>query len=689
MVTMRLYMRYLILLGLGLLVGPPTAVVADPVNVDQLPADQGAPAGPEAEAKSPQQQRFEAAASGLSLFSPRLLQAFYAERDFQLAWSTDQAEAMLALSAAGVEHGLAPSDFHAEPIRTLLESSTLRLSDEGAARWRADLLLSDALLRYLHHLQYGKHNPRHLDPDWTYVDAIDAADLQQEMREVLAAADLRAAVEALLPSPPFYEQLRAGYAKYLALSERLQAQGGWRPLQGRSGLAQDGVVGPRTLAALNQPFETRLALIRANLERMRWLYHDLPSDYVFVDIAAYQVELVRDHQQVWSTRAVVGTQENQTPMFRDEMDHLVFNPTWSVPSSIQKKMSGVPSDYNVIDRRTGRRVAASNPSDHRRYRLVQQPGPRNALGRVKFMFPNGHAIYLHDTPSRHLFARGRRSYSHGCVRVQDPLALAGALLADQNWDSSAIERVVDSGRTRYVNLEEHLPVLLYYLTARADEQGRVGFRDDLYGRDERLLAALEEPPSAKRIAFREPIEPAGEADSAAAPMPPAGPAPEHAQDPGRVVDSDAGEDSPTPEVNAAMEIESEIEPEIEPGPERAVEPGVAIETDPPADAPVRSESARELPSALRSRAWWGLSMDRMATPGADAGDPAGLDLLLGGTEQPIAEASVNARLDASVDAAGGAKPGSSAGVSVNGRSQSSSFAGWGARDLDLRPVLMR
>ena len=497
-------------------------------------------------------ERLDQAMRELPLFSPRLLRELYVARDFRYAWNPARAASMLDLAQKSIAHGLEPNDFNADAIRRLMAQSVLDASDNASARWQADLILSDALLRYLHHLQYGKHNPEAINPGWTFVDSVEAADLLAEMQAALAAADLSRAVDAILPKAPFYEQLKLGYGRYLALSERLQREGGWtaiasgpnlkigmrdprlrrvreqlalldgyefsppddpdiydkalydalREFQGRSGLAQDGIIGPRTLAALNHPFDERLASIRANLERMRWLYHELPQDYLLVDIAAYQLELVRDHQSVWSTGAVVGTDQNQTPMFRDAMEHLVFNPTWSVPRSIQKKMRGVPGDYRVIDRRTGRRVYPSNPTDDRRYRLVQQPGPRNALGRVKFMFPNGHAIYLHDTPSRHLFARGRRSYSHGCVRVQQPLDLAREVLAKQNWDSSGIKRVVDSGRTRYVNLDEHLPVLLYYLTARADEQGRVGFRHDVYERDLSLLAALEAPSDADRLVFR-------------------------------------------------------------------------------------------------------------------------------------------------------------------------------------------
>lgn len=135
---------------------------------------------------------------------------------------------------------------------------------------------------------------------------------------------------------------------------------------------------------------------------------------------------------------------------------------------------------------------------------MQPPGPRNALGRVKFIFPNGHSIYLHDTPSKHLFSRARRAYSHGCIRVHKPLTLAEHVLNDPNWNESELKRVVRRGRTRHVKLDEHLPVLIYYLTAVADDQGRVGFRRDLYERDKPLLAMLDEPAHENRIAFPEP-----------------------------------------------------------------------------------------------------------------------------------------------------------------------------------------
>jgi murein L,D-transpeptidase YcbB/YkuD len=487
----------------------------------------------------------------IELYSPRLLAEFYAERDFRAAWDGARAATLLDLAQASRADGFKPQDFHAKAIAALLDDGDLE-SDDPGRRTTAELLLSDALLRYVHHFRFGKHNPRHVNPSWTFVEPADAEQLKADMGQALATPDMAEELAATLPSPDFYRNLKRGYQRYLAIADRggwedipagpnlrvgaedprvplirehLQVIDGYEPVfvaepeiydedlaeavkgfQRRSGLAADGIVGPNTLRALNVPLDERLLAIRANLERMRWLYNDLPADYLFVDLTAFELYLVRDGEEAWRTRGIIGTVEDQTPMFRDEMEYLVFNPTWTVPRSIEKKFKGVPAGYKRV--RSGGQ-----------YYLVQQPGPRNALGRVKFMFPNGHAIYLHDTPSRYLFNRSRRAYSHGCVRVHQPLTLAEQVLNKPAWSQAEINRVVRRGKTRWVHLDEHLPVLLYYLTAKADAKGRVGFRRDIYNRDRRLFAMLDEPAEngAARIAFAEP-EPEPDANPADEPV---------------------------------------------------------------------------------------------------------------------------------------------------------------------------
>jgi murein L,D-transpeptidase YcbB/YkuD len=494
------------------------------------------------------------AVEGVPLLSGRLLADFYAQRGDVLVWlDPKRLSDLLDLAQRSVSEGFRPEDFHAERLRRLAEPGVLE-SLTGNARIAADLVISDALARYVHHHRYGKLDPVAIDSKWHDAPPASSEVILADMTWALDGKDLGTSLTDRFPRPFWYEDLKLALQRYNAqtslaglpplpagsnlargnrhqrvamLRERLERLDGAAvatpsdadlfdaalheavlSFQRRSGLTADGVVGPSTLAALNaHGDETKAEQIRINLERMRWLYQDLPKDYVFVDVAAFRVHLVRDGTFTWSTRAIVGTSETQTPMFRDTMDHLVFNPTWTVPVSIQKKMGRVSGDYRLVDRRTGKQVGSGNAGDYRRYRLVQAPGPKNALGRVKFMFPNRHAIYLHDTPGKSAFSRHARALSNGCVRVQDPLALAEAILDQPGWDRSGIDRVVERGRTRYVDLADTLPVLLYYLTALADEEGKVGFRQDIYGRDEALRAAFSRPVLRVRIAFPDPPTP--------------------------------------------------------------------------------------------------------------------------------------------------------------------------------------
>ena len=494
------------------------------------------------------------AVEGVPFLSGRLLAEFYAQRGDVLVWvDPARISGLLGLAQRSVSEGFRPEDFHVESLRRLGDPGVLE-SLTGNARIAADLVLSDALARYVHHHRYGKLDPIAVDSKWHDRPPASGEVLLADMHLALGGKDLEQSLSALFPRPFWYDDLKNALQRFTAqtalaglpplpagsnlvqgsrhprvamLRERLaRIDGAAVPgssdadlfdtalhesvvsFQRRSGLTADGVVGPSTLAALNgHGDETKAEQIRINLERMRWLYQDLPEDYVFVDVAAYKVHLARGGEFVWSTRVIVGTPETQTPMFRDTMDHLVFNPTWTVPVSIQKKMGRVSGDYRLVDRRTGKQVVGGNAGDYTRYRLVQAPGPKNALGRVKFMFPNSHAIYLHDTPGKAAFGRQARALSNGCVRVQDPLALAEAILDQPGWDRSGIDRVVERGRTRYVDLADTLPVLLYYLTAFADEQGKVGFRQDIYGRDESLRAAFSGPVLRTRIAFPEPPTP--------------------------------------------------------------------------------------------------------------------------------------------------------------------------------------
>jgi murein L,D-transpeptidase YcbB/YkuD len=286
-----------------------------------------------------------------------------------------------------------------------------------------------------------------------------------------------------------------------------------RIFQERHTLGVDGIVGPATLAAMNVSAEQRVAQIRANLERMRWVGGDISGDYLLVDIAGQEVELYRNGELAWASRAIVGRPERQTPVFRDRIEYLELNPTWTVPPTILKedilpKARKNPAvvrrkGLEVIDRR-GNRIAPEGVDwsvsyNNLPYMLRQPPGPRNALGQVKFMFPNRHSVYLHDTPDRGLFDKPRRIFSSGCVRVDRPLELAELLLDDREWNQSRFEALIDTQRPTTVHLREPVPVILYYWTAEADEQGVIRFREDIYGRDEAVLAALDDRGAAQVV----------------------------------------------------------------------------------------------------------------------------------------------------------------------------------------------
>jgi len=280
--------------------------------------------------------------------------------------------------------------------------------------------------------------------------------------------------------------------------------------QERNGLDPDGVVGPRTLDALNVPVERRIDQIRVNLERARWVLRDVQGDYLVTNIAGFRVYLVRDHEIVWSTRAQVGKPYRKTPVFKAELEYVVFNPTWTVPPTILRNdvLPKIKSDPDYLRQKNmvlldrGGKIVDPAGLDWSAigdrgfpYVVRQEPGPGNALGRVKFIFPNSHFVFLHDTPSRALFERADRTFSSGCIRVERPLELAELLLDDPgNWNREAIDAVLDSGKTRTVFLDKPIPVLLLYWTVRLDPSGedRIGFYRDVYDRDDAVLEALRE-----------------------------------------------------------------------------------------------------------------------------------------------------------------------------------------------------
>ena len=279
-----------------------------------------------------------------------------------------------------------------------------------------------------------------------------------------------------------------------------------KAFQRRHGLEVDGIIGNETVGAMDVPVETWIDQLRINLERYRWYSGNLGPTYVMVNIPAFSVEFVRDGSVRWKSKVVVGKPKRQTPVFKAEIQSVIFNPRWVIPSGILAKESlpAIKKNINYLSKNqlsvvnnAGKLVDPSTvnwPAYQGKgfpYRLVQASGDDGALGRIKFNMPNRFTVYMHDTPSKSLFERSYRAFSHGCVRVQNPNELGVLLFNDPvKWDMNRIEEMIDTGKTRAVRLPAKVPVYFLYQTA-FPEDDNIGFRYDVYDRDSRLLKALD------------------------------------------------------------------------------------------------------------------------------------------------------------------------------------------------------
>ncbi len=455
-------------------------------------------------------------------------------------------------------HGLDPRAYHVGPIARRLAAWGSAAGPAGiGAAVDTELLLTDGFLLCGAHLLSGRVDARSIDSEW--IAAPRARDLLPALVAVAAGDDPAGVLRSLAPPQPGYERLRGALAglrriaaaggwapigdgpalregardeRVTRLRRRLQVTGdapltfatdddlfdvdladGVRSFQARHGLDADGVVGRRTLAELDTPVGDRITQLRVNLERWRWLPEDLGRRHLRVNIAAFDLVAMADGRPELSMRVIVGRPYRRTPVFSDRMSYLVLNPSWNVPMKLAVEdklpeirkdpgylvaqgitvLSGWGADARVVD--PGSVDWTSLGRGNFPYRLRQEPGPLNALGRIKFMFPNPFDVYLHDTPSRGLFSKTDRDFSSGCIRLEQPLQLALWVLApDSGWTRERLETALATGREQTVRLPEPVPVHLEYWTAWVDEDGTEQFRRDLYGRDSRVAAALDEAP---------------------------------------------------------------------------------------------------------------------------------------------------------------------------------------------------
>ena len=475
---------------------------------------------------------------------------FYEQNRFAPTWTRpDELDQLLAALRGMAADGLDPQDYALDELqrrRHVLDD----LQATAQQRAQFDLLATDACFAALLHLYRGKVDPATLDTHWNFDPRqIDQARGLQAVREALAQGTIGELFARARPQHPYYGQLRTALAKL----REVAAQGGWpaiadgptlkpgshdprvpalrqrlqrvghpvgdgaddlydpaleaalKQFQREQYLAADGHLGKATLAALNVPVAARIDQLRANLERARWLLHQLQGKFVVVDIAGYQVIYYKDGKPVWSSRVQVGKPYRSTPVFKSKITYLTLNPTWTVPPTILKndilpklrKDRGylAANRLRVLDGQ-GRELSPASVdwANPRGIVLRQDAGPGNSLGRLVIRFPNDYAVYMHDTPHQELFANQQRTYSSGCIRVERPRELAELLLDDPvRWNRAGIDRAIDTLKTQTVMLRKPVTLLLAYWTVDLREDGRVGFRPDVYGRDGPLLAALERP----------------------------------------------------------------------------------------------------------------------------------------------------------------------------------------------------
>jgi len=468
----------------------------------------------------------------------------------------DDVTAMLGrVIPSAAEHGLDPNDFHLETLTDLERQLSGSGPIEPTAQVGFDLLMTDALVQLAFQLHFGRLNPGDLFPNWNFKREVENRDAVDLLGKVVDSGRLEELITMVAPQGPFYRRTQASLARYRQIAveggwptvptgptlregmedkrvsllrKRLQTTGDLAAtnvadpdrfdesveqavirFQTRHGIDADGAIGPQTLATLNVPAEMRVTQLRINLERLRWVFQDVEADdnFVTVNIAGFRVGLFRDSELTWTSRAQVGKPYRKSPVFKSVMKYIVFNPDWTVPPGILTKdvLPKIRQDIGYLERKNMRVVDLSGKTldphaiDWSKYsgrnfpyRIRQDPGPWNALGRIKFIFHNSHLVFLHDTPSRELFDRSGRAFSSGCIRVEHPVDLAELLLADvEGWDRDRIEATLDSKKTQTVFLAEPLTVMLLYVTAVGDEELGTRFMKDIYDRDRAVEAGLD------------------------------------------------------------------------------------------------------------------------------------------------------------------------------------------------------
>ncbi len=506
------------------------------------------------------------------IYTASYLLDLYRKNQFQLLWTNqDNISQLMTAIIASAEEGLIPDDYHLKAITRY--DNELKEASSMAKKVEYDLLLSDAMVLLGQHKRFGKVNPREVEEKYNLEPANTPSSPSDTYLTAIRTGTIRAALDKRSPEHQAYINLKQALTQYrkiasnggwqqipggpslkpgmrddrlAALRKRLTVTGDFhskgssdptlyddtlvaavKTFQARHHMEPDGAIGKTTLHAMNVSVADRINQIRVNLERTRWVIRDMPSSSLIVDIAGFKLHYYHQDKLIWSSKVMVGQPFHQTPIFRSAVTYVVLNPTWTIPPDIVKNET-VPSiikDAKYLQKQrlrafdsSGAEVdQASIPWDHYRgkhfpYTLRQDSGVDNSLGRIKFLFPNPYHVYLHDTPSKSLFGRAQRAFSHGCIRVQNPIELGKMLVANDPGNPTngeKLDQIIASGKTTTVILKQPLPIFLMYLTTNVQD-GVVLFKPDLYSRDQGIFNALNRPPAPIKQATQLPPETRGQ-----------------------------------------------------------------------------------------------------------------------------------------------------------------------------------
>lgn len=494
------------------------------------------------------------------LYSQEGLRNFYRDHDYQPTWiKPENRKELIGILEASYDEGLNPNDYHLQKIKEL-EKQVAEGNRDIELLTSLELLLSDATILYAHHLMWGKVDQSKIREEWEIPQNPRPKHLDSLFIKYKYDNNLTALFDRLKPQHYIYIELREGLKRY----RKIANNGGWpeipsgetlrkddidnrigiireyltitgdlkmdnsenpnlfdkeledatKTFQFRHNLNPDGIIGKGTLVQMNASIEERMNTIRVNMERSRWIMHQLEPDFLVVNIAGFNIRRITNDSIVYFSPVIVGKKFHETPVFKAKVVYIEMNPTWTLPYSIATKETlpkilnnpNYLEEKNMIIMDNSGQILDPSTIDFTKYStrnfpftIRQNPGPNNALGEVKFIFPNKYAVYLHDTPARSLFSREDRAFSHGCIRLQKKWELLINLMDQPNvWNMDKINEVLKTHDTKRINLPEPIDIVLLYWTAGADKEGTLFFNKDVYDRDGDVLQILDAPVKFKK-----------------------------------------------------------------------------------------------------------------------------------------------------------------------------------------------